>query len=586
MAANDGFTFPAPPAPRAPAPQAVPPMTTPKPRPKPPEAPATKDVFREVVETVVFVIVLVFLLKIFVAEAFVIPTGSMAETLLGYHKFVTCPQCQHEFPVNCSQEVDPQDRRDPVLVNECVCPNCRFKIVWRDAARNGKTVLEPPAWGSGDRVLVSKFPYDKGHLVRLGRPDRFNVVVFKYPEFPQRAFVPMNYIKRLIGLPDETIAIYNGDLYVCPVVPYPAANHPLPERPEDLWQKNPTDYTYQDDEAAVAAFNQGRFRALRRSPDIMMVMRRLVYDNDHLAADLLAHQAPPRWRPTGPAGWTPADPAAPRAFRHAGAGGDVAWLRYQHVVIDRSNLDPLTGPVDAPRPQRIKNFMGYNAGEPSHTQVETNWVGDLMLECEARVESADGELVLELSEGAERFQARFNLAGGDCTLVRVKYGADGKPAGEETLGRREKVLPGPGTYKLRFANFDDRLTLWVDNTLPFGDGVAYEPNYLDNSRMPATAQEDHPNNLEPASVGARGGAKLSVAHVRLWRDTFYTSFPESPRNQLQVRTLYVQPGHYLCLGDNSTESADSRSWGLVPERLMLGRALVVYWPLTRAGVIR
>src|SRR5712691_7356281 len=46
---------------------------------------------REVVETIVFVVVLVLLLKSFVAEAFVIPTGSMATTLLGYHKDVTCP---------------------------------------------------------------------------------------------------------------------------------------------------------------------------------------------------------------------------------------------------------------------------------------------------------------------------------------------------------------------------------------------------------------------------------------------------------------------------------------------------------------
>src|SRR5262245_14015591 len=73
------------------------------------EAPAVRDAFREVVETVVFVIVLVLLLKTFVAEAFVIPTGSMAETLLGYQKWVKCPECGFDFPVNCTDEVDPQD---------------------------------------------------------------------------------------------------------------------------------------------------------------------------------------------------------------------------------------------------------------------------------------------------------------------------------------------------------------------------------------------------------------------------------------------------------------------------------------------
>src|SRR5262249_38961186 len=48
-----------------------------------------RDSLREIAETVVFVVVLVLMLKTFVAEAFVIPTGSMAETLYGYQKIVT-----------------------------------------------------------------------------------------------------------------------------------------------------------------------------------------------------------------------------------------------------------------------------------------------------------------------------------------------------------------------------------------------------------------------------------------------------------------------------------------------------------------
>src|SRR5580658_575955 len=59
-----------------------------------------KDGIREAVETVVFVVVLVLLLKSFVAEAFVIPTGSMATTLWGNQKEVTCPKCGFKFPVN------------------------------------------------------------------------------------------------------------------------------------------------------------------------------------------------------------------------------------------------------------------------------------------------------------------------------------------------------------------------------------------------------------------------------------------------------------------------------------------------------
>src|SRR5438309_10720544 len=101
-------------------------VTAAAPRPKTP-SPEPKDTWREVVETVVFVVVLVLLLKSFTAEAFVIPTGSMAETLWGYQKLVKCPSCGYEFPVNCSQEVDPQDRQPADIVG-CTCPNCRQHI--------------------------------------------------------------------------------------------------------------------------------------------------------------------------------------------------------------------------------------------------------------------------------------------------------------------------------------------------------------------------------------------------------------------------------------------------------------------------
>jgi len=86
-----------------------------------------KDAFREIVETVVFVVVLVLLLRSFLAEAFVIPTGSMATTLLGYHREVDCPECGFRFPLNMSKEIDPQDPAREVVTG-CVCPNCRLTI--------------------------------------------------------------------------------------------------------------------------------------------------------------------------------------------------------------------------------------------------------------------------------------------------------------------------------------------------------------------------------------------------------------------------------------------------------------------------
>jgi signal peptidase I len=585
MNANDGVRLPGPVAPGT-VPQPAlngAPVPLPVARPKPQaEQPAVKDAFREVVETIVFVIVLVLLLKTFVAEAFVIPTGSMAETLLGYQKWVKCEQCGYEFPVNCSSEADPQ-QGPPVDVIACTCPNCRYKEVWRDRDLNSGALRTPtggkgpPSWGSGDRVLVSKFPYDDGHL---DRPKRFNVIVFKYPMEPQKGQTPMNYIKRLCGLPGETIAIYDGDLYIYDPakangekLEYPPETHARPEDPKDLWR---IEYTYYNDPAALEAWRTHKFTILRKSPDLILAMRRIVYDNDHQADDLVG-KVPPRWQ--AQAGWSADNKDAPKVFRQAGdSGPDVQWLRYKHLMVERSNLRALEVPAN-PTPQLIKNFMGYNTGETADgrgNRAETNWVGDLILDCSAQVEALQGELTLELSKGSERFQARFNLQDGSCTLWRL---GDAKE-----LARAEKVITKTGRYSLRFANVDHRLTVWVDGKLPFQD-----PNDKEKAGVDYTADRpdpDNANNLEPASIGVSGAAKVSVSHLQLWRDTYYTPYTDHSSSNDDVRTMYVQPGHYLCLGDNSSESSDSRYWGLVPQRLLLGRALVVYYPFGRAGLIR
>ncbi|MDD5098012.1 MAG: signal peptidase I [Candidatus Omnitrophica bacterium] len=50
--------------------------------------------------------------------------------------------------------------------------------------------------------------------------------------------------------------------------------------------------------------------------------------------------------------------------------------------------------------------------------------------------------------------------------------------------------------------------------------------------------------------------------------------------------ITVPPDSYFVLGDNSASSKDSRYWGFVPKANLLGKALIIYWPLNRIRQIK
>ena len=141
-----------------------------------------RKVFFENIEPLLVAVVLALIIRCFVVEAFQIPTGSMAPTLLGRHSTVTCDNCGQRLTVGSG-------RREWAR-----CWNCGYEQRYNLSGHLG-----------GDRILVNK-------NIRLWqKPRRWSVVVFKHKAPGQ---IQKNYIKRLVGLGGEILSIGRGDVYI------------------------------------------------------------------------------------------------------------------------------------------------------------------------------------------------------------------------------------------------------------------------------------------------------------------------------------------------------------------------------------
>jgi len=80
---------------------------------------------------------------------------------------------------------------------------CFFLITFVAQAFRVQGTSMLPMLEDGERIIVNKFVY------RFHPIDRGDVVVFWYPKDPS-----VSFIKRVIGMPDDTVELRNGVLYV------------------------------------------------------------------------------------------------------------------------------------------------------------------------------------------------------------------------------------------------------------------------------------------------------------------------------------------------------------------------------------
>ncbi len=159
-----------------------------------------KSIAAEVVnvaEELITAFLLTLLIVVFLIRPYIIPTGSMADTLKGAHFRLRCLQCGYPYDVNFS----PRDYNLPenfiprgkIRLGRSRCPNCGFHQSGGRAVKVTK----------GDKILAAKCIY------QFIEPKHWDVVVFKSPLSPK-----INFIKRLAGRPGETVEIIDGDVYI------------------------------------------------------------------------------------------------------------------------------------------------------------------------------------------------------------------------------------------------------------------------------------------------------------------------------------------------------------------------------------
>jgi len=74
----------------------------------------------------------------------------------------------------------------------------------------------------------------------------------------------------------------------------------------------------------------------------------------------------------------------------------------------------------------------------------------------------------------------------------------------------------------------------------------------------------------------RNGRREKDSYIRPCGNDGTCNFP---------KTIKVPPGHYFMMGDNRGQSDDSRFWGPVPDKWIIGVAFFTYWPPDRIGTL-
>lgn len=292
--------------------------------------PPKQLVGRSIVERLALVLVAIVLLQTWYLEGLVAPmkvtSNSMAPTLLGPHQEAVCTDCAYRFAYGTEGR----------LRRKILCPNCGF----------AEECLSSSLDTGGEWLLVSR------SIFALRRPQRWEVAAFRHPEQASQIA-----LKRIVGLPGETVEIRDGEIYANGVI-----------------QRKPL---AQQQAMAVP-----------------------VYDANHVPQH---DSLPPRWQgDEEDSRWVWSE----GRLLHSPAPEQESfdWLSYHHWC-------RLPGQPDKVQQCPITNTSGYNQGSSERCET-VHPVGDLWLSFRLQKAEGDGEFCVLLTDGREEFQVEFVPARG------------------------------------------------------------------------------------------------------------------------------------------------------------------------------
>jgi signal peptidase I len=506
---------------------------------------------KETIESILVAFILAFIFRAFVVEAFVIPTGSMAPTLLGAHMRFVCRDCGYQFDVNYqapqtgNKNDDPQIPASGSPLVDVYCPNCGYLVA---PIRTEDRTLIPYPVQYGDRILVLKYIY------LMHPPQRWDVVVFKSPDKPDDFHYAQNYIKRLVGLPGEHLMVLDGDIYVS------SAQDPV-------------------------------WRICTKPQSVQEALWRIVYDNDFYPQHPQRSGQPfiQPWRPVAGSGWDQGNSAANgRAFKfsNAAAAGTLAF---------DINANSTT--------QTFSDYLAYDASQAQGSERQpgptgspddawSNAVSDLKLTTYYHRTAGDGDLRLKLSKHDNvdhTFIAQINRD--SVSLLHHTNLGDSQIG--KTLRLADLGINPDSPVFIELQNVDYQVTLRLNGKIVLqSTPVDFAPNIDWLTKQYNARKRRQPGDAEIEAEKQT----CTLDHISLWRDVYYTNGENGDSNLRWAKPgapTVLGNGEYFVMGDNSAVSEDARYWekpillpnegldvqpGRVPEQFLLGKAVFVYWP--------